>query len=67
MDNRTFHVKLNGAGDFLIKAARLEVHDEHLVFLDSRGHLAGLFLLQDVESWSELLVDVPRKVDDEAG
>jgi hypothetical protein len=34
-------------------AASVEFHGEHLVFLDSKGELAALFLLEIVESWSE--------------
>jgi hypothetical protein len=32
----------------------VEIHDEHLIFCDSEGRLAALFLLEMVESWSEL-------------
>ena len=35
-------------------ASTVEVHDEHLIFCDSKGRLAALFLLEMVESWSEL-------------
>jgi hypothetical protein len=57
---------MTGAGDFVIEAARMEVHNEHLVFLDSLGNLAGLFLLEEVESWSELLDDIDPGSDQEA-
>jgi hypothetical protein len=35
-------------------AANAEIHGEHLVFLRSDGSLAALFLLEVVESWSEV-------------
>jgi hypothetical protein len=35
-------------------ASTVEIHDEHLIFCDSQGKLAALFLLDIVESWSEL-------------
>jgi hypothetical protein len=35
-------------------ASTVEIHDEHLIFCDSEGRLAALFLLDIVESWSEL-------------
>ena len=35
-----------------VVAASCEVHGEHLVFLNSRGELAAMFLLEIVESWS---------------
>ena len=33
-------------------ASTVEIHDEHLIFCDSEGKLAALFLLKIVESWS---------------
>ena len=38
----------------IVIAASLEVHDEHLVFLNSEGKLAALFLMVNVESWREV-------------
>jgi hypothetical protein len=35
-------------------AARAEIHGDHLVFLDSDGRLAALFLLEMVQSWDEV-------------
>jgi hypothetical protein len=35
-------------------ASTVEIHDEHLIFCDSEGRLAALFLTEIVESWSEL-------------
>jgi hypothetical protein len=37
-----------------VVATSAEVHGEHLVFLNSRGELAGLFLFEIVESWTEI-------------
>jgi hypothetical protein len=38
----------------LVIAANAEMHGEHLVFLRGDGSLAALFLLDTVESWSEV-------------
>ena len=35
-------------------AADAEIHADHLVLLDSAGKLAALFLMEIVESWTEL-------------
>ena len=35
-------------------AASAEIQGAHLVFLDSKGELAALFLMEVVESWSEI-------------
>jgi hypothetical protein len=35
-------------------AASLELHGEHLVFLDAEGRLAALFLMEIVRSWNVL-------------
>lgn len=35
-------------------AARAEIHGEHLVLLNKEGKLTALFLLEVVESWSEV-------------
>lgn len=35
-------------------AERAEIQGDHLVLLDSKGELAALFLMEIVESWSEL-------------
>ncbi len=34
-------------------ANRAEIQDEHLVFLNSKGELVALFLMEVVESWSD--------------
>jgi hypothetical protein len=38
----------------LVIAVSVEFHGEHLVFLKSDGTLAALFVLEIVESWSEI-------------
>jgi hypothetical protein len=35
-------------------AASLEIHGEHLVFLNAEGKLAALFLMEIVKSWNVL-------------
>ena len=35
-------------------ALNVEIRGEHLVFLNSEGKLAALFLIQTVESWREI-------------
>jgi hypothetical protein len=38
----------------LVVAESTQIYGEHLVFLNSKGELAALFLLEIVEGWSEL-------------
>jgi hypothetical protein len=38
----------------LVIAETIEFHGDHLVFVNSDGTLAALFLLEIVESWSEV-------------
>jgi hypothetical protein len=35
-------------------ASTVEIHDEHLIFCNSKGELTGLFLLEIVQSWNEV-------------
>ena len=35
-------------------ASTVEIHDEHLIFCNSKGELAALFLLEIVQSWNEM-------------
>jgi hypothetical protein len=35
-------------------ASTVEIHDEHLIFCNSKGELAALFLLEIVQSWNEV-------------
>jgi hypothetical protein len=46
--------KLAGLSALIVVAESAQIYDEHLVFLNSKGKVAGLFLLETVESWSEL-------------
>jgi hypothetical protein len=39
---------------YILIAASAEIHGEHLVFLNSESQPLFLFLLEIVESWSEL-------------
>jgi hypothetical protein len=38
----------------LARAASVEIHGDHLVFLRSDGELSALFLLEIVKDWSEV-------------
>jgi hypothetical protein len=40
----------------LVIAASVEFHGENIVFLKSDGTLAALFVLEIVESWSEIKI-----------
>ena len=40
-----------------VLAARVQIHGEHLVLLNSEGKLAALFLLEDLECWPEMKWD----------
>jgi hypothetical protein len=53
MTDRTFLVRLKPPSEAIqrVAASRFEVHDEHLVFVDSDGNLAALFLMELVQSW----------------
>jgi hypothetical protein len=46
--------KYSNLNPHLVIAASVEIHGEHLVFLRSDGSLAALFVLEIVESWSEV-------------
>jgi hypothetical protein len=37
-----------------VVAARAEIQGDHLVFVNSDGRLAALFLLEIVQSWNEV-------------
>jgi hypothetical protein len=57
MASKTYIVKIKPpalGGAHTVTASTVETHDEHLIFCDSEGRLAGLFLLEVVEGWSEL-------------
>ena len=53
MPNSTFLVKLRSDALQQVRAATVEMHGEHLVFLTAKGKLAAVFLLDVVESWNE--------------
>ncbi len=38
----------------VVVAASVELHEEDLAFVNSKGELAALYLFESVESWSEL-------------
>jgi hypothetical protein len=38
----------------LVRAAKVEIHGEHLVFLLSSGELSALFLLEAIKDWEEV-------------
>jgi hypothetical protein len=42
-----------------VLAATAEVRGSHLVFVDAKGNLAALFLLERVESWNGLPTKMP--------
>jgi hypothetical protein len=48
--NRTFLVRLRNGAIQHVRAATIEVHGGHLVFLTAKGKLAAVFLLDLVES-----------------
>jgi hypothetical protein len=52
--NRTFLVRLRNGAIQHVRAATIEVHGGHLVFLTAKGKLAAVFLLDLVESWNEI-------------
>jgi hypothetical protein len=53
---KTYVVRFKPPGLIIhtVTAAGAEIYGEHLVLLDSTGKVAALFLLEIVESWSEL-------------
>jgi len=55
-DDKTYLLQLKPSGlpTRIVVAATAEIHGEHLILLNSRGQLAGLFVLEMVESWNHL-------------
>ena len=55
MPDKLYLVRFKGSdvSIHVVIAARVEIHEEHLVFLRSDGKLAALFLLEIVAHWSE--------------
>jgi hypothetical protein len=62
MPDKTFRVLLNPPSGAIqhVSASRFEIQGEHLVFVDSEGRLAALFLLEIVETWNEIAATKPR-------
>ncbi len=56
MADKTYLVRFKptSLGTLVVVAESAQIYDDHLVFLNSKGKAAGLFLLETVESWSEL-------------
>jgi hypothetical protein len=46
--------KLAAISPQTLVAATAEIHGEHLVLLNDKGQINALFLMDTVESWSEL-------------
>ena len=55
MRNKNILVRLKQPGSALqhVRAAKAEIHGEHLAFMDAQGRLSALFLMETVESWHE--------------
>jgi hypothetical protein len=56
MRDKTYLVRFKGSkvSPHIVIAASAEIHGEHLVYVRLDGSLAALFMLEVVESWSEL-------------
>jgi hypothetical protein len=56
MADKTFIVRFKARelSTQLVIAANAEIHADHMVLLNSTGKLTALFLLELVESWTEL-------------
>jgi hypothetical protein len=56
MRDKAYLVRFKGSkvSPHIVVAASVEIHGEHLVYLRLDGSLAALFMLEIVESWSEL-------------
>jgi hypothetical protein len=54
--DKAYLIRFKGADlpPYLVIAANIEVQGEHLVFLRADSSLAALFVLEIVESWSEV-------------
>jgi len=56
MTGKTYLVRFKApdtSPEFVV-AESAQIHGEHLIFLNSNGDLAALFLLEIVESWDQL-------------
>jgi hypothetical protein len=56
MVDKTYLIRFKhpGLSSQPVTAASAEIHAEHIALLDSKGKLAALFLMEAVESWSEV-------------
>lgn len=56
MPNKTILVRLkvSAVAFHHVRAVRAEIHGEHLAFLDDKGRLTAMFLMETVESWHEI-------------
>jgi hypothetical protein len=54
MADKTYLVRLKPPSEALqlVAASKFEMHGEHLVFVDTEGKLAALFLMELVQSWN---------------
>jgi hypothetical protein len=59
MVSKTYLVKLRSLAIQSVVAVKVEIHGEHVVFLNANHGLAGLFHLDTVESWRETASDPP--------
>jgi hypothetical protein len=56
MRDKTYLVRFKESdiSPHIVIAASAEIHGDHLIYLRLDGSLAALFMLEIVESWSEL-------------
>jgi hypothetical protein len=56
MPDKTYLVRFKepGLAPQLVRAASVEIHGEHLVFLRASGELSAMFLFEIVKDWSEI-------------
>lgn len=56
MPNKTYQVRLRPPSSAVqhVVAAEIRMLDNHLVFLDGKGDVAALFLVDLVESWDAI-------------
>ena len=56
MPNKSYLLRMRAPSGALqhVTASTVEIHGDHLIFLNSDGKLAALFLMEIVESWNVL-------------
>jgi hypothetical protein len=59
MVSKTYLVKLSSLPSQKVVAVKVEIHGQHVAFLNANNGLAGLFHLDRVESWKEVAADPP--------